>query len=183
MKHSNVLPQVEATLTLPAIPLLQEAHFELAYKKSFLGTLRFIRSMGANSDTAEEVAQAAWARGWQCRRQLLKPELVVAWINAIARNLYLAMIALERRFADLEEIPAPCTLLRNMEAGSLMKGCTGLESRMLTMYYVEGYTAREIASKENLCATTVRVRLMRIRRNLRERLSLNLTSQITAQPA
>lgn len=183
MKHSNILGQVEPALAQPAIPALQEAQFELAYKKSFLATLRFIRSMGANSDIAEEVAQAAWVRGWQCRRQLIHPELVVAWINTIARNLYLSMVAIERRFAGLEEFAAPCTLLRNMEAGSVMEVCTSFESRMLTMYYVEGYTAREIAGKENLCATTVRVRLMRIRRSLRERLSIHNTSQIIEQAA
>lgn len=164
-------------------PTLQEDDFAVAYNKSFLSTLRFIRSLGANSDTAEEVAQAAWVRGWQCRHQLIHLELIVAWINTIARNLYLSFIARERRFGELQEFAVPCPLLRIVETDSLMEVCTQSESKILTLYYVEGYTALEIARQENSCPTTVRVRLMRIRRSLRARMTINKTQQMDRQAA
>jgi DNA-directed RNA polymerase specialized sigma24 family protein len=152
-------------------PCLDETNYANAYQKGFKVTLRSVRFLGANAETAEEVAQAAWARGWQCRKQLHCPELVGAWVNAIARNLYRSVIRLEKRFLQLEDFAAPSHLLSTLEADVMIGNCTELESRMLTMYYLEGYSTGEIADKEKLCPTSVRVRLMRIRRRLRERLS------------
>ncbi len=154
--------------TLPTC--LDESNYASAYQKGFNVTLRSVRFLGANAETAEEVAQAAWARGWQCRKQLQCPDLVGAWVNAIARNLYRSVIRMEKRFMQLEDFAAPSKLLSNLEADVMIENCTDLESRMLTMYYLEGYSTGEIADKEKLCPTSVRVRLMRIRRRLRERM-------------
>ena len=162
---------------------IEEDEFALAYKKGFQMSLHFIKSLGANREMAEEVAQAAWVRGWQYRRQLVDSRLVVAWVNTIAKNLFLSMIVMDRRFDELVEAAAPCTLLRTMEAGIMMKECTEFESKMLTMYYLEGYTAAEIARMENLCATSVRVRLMRIRRSLRQKMMVPRLTQLNAQAA
>jgi len=41
-------------------------------------------------DEAEEIAQAAWVRGWEYREQLRDPGLVGYWVNSIARNLFRA---------------------------------------------------------------------------------------------
>ena len=149
---------------------LDESNFATAYNKGFTVTLRSVRFLGASAETAEEVAQAAWARGWQCRKQLQCPELVGAWVNAIARNLYRSVIRLEKRFLQLEDFAAPSKLLNTLDAGTIIENCSELDSRMLTMYYIEGYSTGEIAVKEKLCPTSVRVRLMRIRRRLRERI-------------
>lgn len=159
-------------------PCLDESNYASAYKKGFKVTLRSVRYLGANAETAEEVAQAAWARGWQCRKQLLCPDLVVAWVNAIARNLYRSVIRLEKRFLQLEDLPAPAKSFNMMDAGILIENCSDLDTRMLTMYYVEGYSSEEIADKEKVCATSVRVRLMRIRRRLREKIRLPVPAAV-----
>lgn len=151
---------------------LDESIYASAYKKGFNVTLRSVRYLGANAETAEEVAQAAWARGWQCRKQLLCPELVGAWVNAIARNLYRSVIRLDKRFLQLEDVAAPTKAFNMLDAGSLIENCSELDSRMLKMYYLEGYTTGEIADKEKVCPTSVRVRLMRIRRRLREKIQV-----------
>ncbi|MCX6612843.1 MAG: hypothetical protein NTW74_18585 [Acidobacteria bacterium] len=155
---------------------LDESHFASAYKKGFTVTLRSVRYLGANAETAEEVAQAAWARGWQCRKQLLCPELVGAWVNAIARNLYRSVIRLEKRFLQLEDLAAPTRSLSMVDAGTMIGSCSELDSRMLTMYYLEGYSTGEIAEKEKVCPTSVRVRLMRIRRRLREKIQVPVSA-------
>ena len=59
-----------------------------AFQTGFGATRRFLISRGAALEEAEEIAQAAWARGWEYREQLRDPGLVSYWVNSIARNLY-----------------------------------------------------------------------------------------------
>ena len=61
-----------------------------AFQNGFGATRRFLVSRGAPIDEAEEIAQAAWARGWEYRAQLRDPGLVSYWVNSIARNLFRA---------------------------------------------------------------------------------------------
>ncbi len=44
--------------------------FAKEYVKGLRQTIRFLLSKGADIDLAEELAQAAWARGWEARKQL-----------------------------------------------------------------------------------------------------------------
>lgn len=163
----------------PAFPLIapaprsemDEEEYAAAYEIGFLKTLRLIRFKGANLDVAEEVAQAAWARGWQYRSQLHDTSAVVAWVNTIAINLYRSTARLGERFLELKENAVPTTLLRELELGGALVGCSFRETRLISLFYYEGYSTIEIAEKESLCPSTVRVRLMRIRRKLREKLS------------
>ena len=63
-----------------------------AFQNGFGATRRFLISRGAPLDDAEEIAQAAWARGWEYREQLRDPGLVGFWVNSIARNLFRARV-------------------------------------------------------------------------------------------
>lgn len=159
---------------------IDDYSFAAAYKRGFLATLKLLRAIGANADIAEEVAQAAWARGWQYRAQLIHAELVGAWVNSIARSLYRNVVAGGRRFEELADAPAPNQLIRELEVNSMMSACSESESRILSMFYFEGYSTLEIAQKVGMQPTTVRVRLMRIRRSLRDRLSLRRTEAAQA---
>src|ERR1700688_5207456 len=61
-----------------------------AFESGYGATRRFLLSRGAGLEDAEEIAQAAWARGWEYRDQLRDPALVGFWVNSIARNLFRA---------------------------------------------------------------------------------------------
>lgn len=162
---------------------IQPDEFAGAYDRGFLTTLRFLRSLGANEDIAEEIAQAAWTRGWQYRTQLTNPLLAGAWVNTIARNLYWNVRSLQQRFQELEDYAVPSNFVSSLEAADMMGSCSELESRLLTMFYIEGYTTMEIAERVGLCPATVRVRLMRIRRSLRERTAPRLSESPIARAA
>lgn len=181
------LPQPSTILTETEPPpqgeCIQEDAFARAYDRGFLTTLRFLCSLGASKDMAEEVAQAAWTRGWQYRAQLVNPLLAGAWVNTIARNLYWNCISMQRRFEELEDYPVATSIVTYLEASDMMNSCSETESRMLTMFYLEGYTTMEIAEKEGLCPTTVRVRLMRIRRSLRDRVTPRIPETPLAKAA
>lgn len=61
----------------------QEQYGE-AFRQGYPLTLRFLLSRGAAADIAEEMAQAAWVKGWECRAQLQRPHMIGAWVNSIA---------------------------------------------------------------------------------------------------
>lgn len=61
-----------------------------AFESGYGATRRFLLAHGAPLEDAEEIAQAAWARGWEYRDQLRDPGMVGFWVNSIARNLYRA---------------------------------------------------------------------------------------------
>ncbi|HLN26757.1 MAG TPA: sigma factor, partial [Gemmataceae bacterium] len=58
-----------------------------AFENGYGATRRFLLSRGALVEDAEEIAQAAWVRGWEFRGQLRDPSRVSYWVNSIARNL------------------------------------------------------------------------------------------------
>jgi DNA-directed RNA polymerase specialized sigma24 family protein len=158
----------------PSCPLpspMGIAEFSAAYEEGFRKTVRLIRFHGASPDIAEEVAQAAWARGWQYRRQLQEPKSAGAWVNTIALNLFRANKQLWDRFQEFKDDAIPTTILRELELGGVLEECTFQELRLISLFYFEGFSTLEISEKEQACPSTIRVRLMRIRRKLREKLA------------
>ena len=64
--------------------MMTREEYGQAYQRGFDLTVRLLLSRGAPRDRAREVAQAAWARGWERLSQLRNESLVVTWVNTIA---------------------------------------------------------------------------------------------------
>jgi RNA polymerase sigma factor (sigma-70 family) len=148
-----------------------ESHtYGLAFETGYGATRRFLLAHGAAVEDAEEIAQAAWVRGWEYRDQLRDPGMVGYWVNSIARNLYRA------RFrgplpAPLEGLnPSYAMDLEALELHLLLDRCPRRE-RSLLERNLEGYSAEEIAREAGITPTGIRVRLLRIRNMLREQLA------------
>ena len=146
-----------------------------AYAEAFLAgfgaTRRFLISRGAPLDEAEEIAQAAWARGWEYREQLRDPGLVSYWVNSIARNLFRA------RFRGAVAVPLEQTHepsyafdTGTIDLHRLLDRCSHRD-RVLFERTLEGYSAEEIARTAGISSTGIRVRLLRARQTLREKLA------------
>ncbi|MFN9456802.1 MAG: RNA polymerase sigma factor, partial [Acidobacteriota bacterium] len=71
----------------PHLAVLTANQFAAAYRGFFHQTVNYLRASGSNAERAEEIAQAAWARGWECREQLRDVSAVQSWVCTIARNL------------------------------------------------------------------------------------------------
>jgi DNA-directed RNA polymerase specialized sigma24 family protein len=148
-----------------------------AFETGYIATRRFLLSRGAPIEEAEEIAQAAWARGWEFRDQLRDPGLVSYWVNSIARNLFRARFRVPLQ-TDIDDSCAVYTLdLESIEVGRLLDRCGKLDRQLLERS-LEGYSAEEIARTEGITPTGIRVRLMRIRQTLRDTLHLSMPKEV-----
>ncbi|HLW75733.1 MAG TPA: hypothetical protein VKS01_02090 [Bryobacteraceae bacterium] len=147
---------------------MQREDFGEAFESGYGATRRFLLAHGAALEEAEEIAQAAWARGWEYRDQLRDPNMVSFWVNSIARNLFRA------RFRGPLKVPID-TLnpsynmdLAGMELNRLLDRCPRKDRNLLEQT-LEGYSAEEIARDAGITPTGIRVRLLRIRQSLRHK--------------
>jgi len=143
-----------------------------AFQKGYSATRRFLLSRGAALDEAEEIAQAAWVRGWEYREQLRDPSMVNFWVNSIARNLFRA------RFRTPPVIPLEgidpsysMGLEEHLEVRRMLDRCPARDRQLLEKS-LEGYSAEEIARDEGISSTGIRVRMLRIRQGIRAQLAL-----------
>ena len=142
-----------------------------AFESGFPATKRFLLSRGAGLEEAEEIAQAAWVRGWEYRDQLRDPDLVGFWVNSIARNLFRAKFRIKPTL-PIDGIDAPYTMnLQEIDLRRLLERCSPRDRKLL-LRSLEGYSAEEIAKNEGITSTGIRVRMLRIRQSLRDRLAL-----------
>jgi RNA polymerase sigma factor (sigma-70 family) len=150
---------------------MQRDDYADAFESGYCATRRFLLARGAPIEDAEEIAQAAWVRGWEYRNQLRDPGLVGYWVNSIARNL------LRARFrrpltTPIEDLNPSYTMdLDLIELNRMLEHCPR-NDRALLKRSLEGYSAEEIARSAGITSTGIRVRLLRIRQSLRDRMAM-----------
>jgi DNA-directed RNA polymerase specialized sigma24 family protein len=142
--------------------------FGEAFESGYTATRRFLLAHGAPMEDAEEIAQAAWARGWEYRDQLRDPGMVGYWVNSIARNLYRARFRAPLTMPMDGLNPSYSMDLDRIELKRLLDRCPRRD-RSLLERNLAGYSAEEIAREAGITSTGIRVRLLRIRQMLRER--------------
>ena len=148
---------------------MKRSDYAKAFETGFPATRRFLLARGAAVEEAEEIAQAAWARGWECVSQLREDSLVFTWVNTIALNIYRRALHSERQCQPLPQLFSRLTIdLAAIDVACVLKSCRPRERRLLEQQ-MQGTTAKEIAEDNGVTETTIRIRLMRARRALRAR--------------
>jgi RNA polymerase sigma-70 factor (ECF subfamily) len=145
--------------------------FGQAYQKGYELTVRFLLSRGVKRDSADEVAQAAWVRGWERREQLRNESLVVTWVNTIALNVYRSFIRrefLNESFADSVDKTVSINVAA-MDVKTVLRMCRPNDRRLLEAS-MRGLSTKEIARQQGTSETAIRIRLLRARRDARSRL-------------
>jgi DNA-directed RNA polymerase specialized sigma24 family protein len=164
--------------------LLTQEQYGEAFRQGYPTTLRFLLSRGAPPDIAEEMAQAAWVKGWECRIQLQKPEMIGAWVNSIAKNMLKNKLRSEQRLERLTDTARAGTpQLGVVDVRRMMQDGDRRDITILFGHYLEGYTTEELAGQVGMTPVTVRVRLLRIRRALRSKLTKRPRVRIPAVSA
>lgn len=77
--------------------------FSEAYETGFRRTVSFLKSRGVEHDTAADVAQWAWTRGWERLAVLWNDAVVLTWVTTIAWNRYLGLLRSSRTEALIAE--------------------------------------------------------------------------------
>jgi DNA-directed RNA polymerase specialized sigma24 family protein len=135
-----------------------------AFESGFGRTVRLLCARGASKDRAEDAAQAAWVRGWECRHQLRDDAVVLRWVNTIAVNVHRVAIQYEARYEVLPELHGQMGIdLAAIDAAKILK-CSRPEDRALFEEQLNGFTPEEIAARQGASVTAIRVRLFRARR-------------------
>src|SRR5271165_4728962 len=144
--------------------------YGLAYQKGFDLTVRFLLSRGAQREYAMEVAQGAWVRGWERLHQLRDDAMVVTWVNTIALNAFRRVMRREAPSQELPEIVSPHGIdMAAIDVHRILNYCRPSE-RILFEQQMYGATTEEIARKQGVTETAIRIRLLRARRATRSRL-------------
>jgi DNA-directed RNA polymerase specialized sigma24 family protein len=147
--------------------MMTQETYGQAYQQGFVKTVRLLCSRGASKDNAEDLAQAAWLRGWQKLDQLKDQAMVGSWVNVIALNCHRRYIQKESRLLPLQEICGPIGIdATPVDANKILNACRP-KDRLLFAQQLEGLTTPEIARREGVTAATIRVRLLRARRAVR----------------
>ena len=145
---------------------MEQNDYGEAFESGYIATRRFLLAHGAPLEDAEEIAQAAWARGWEYRDQLRDPGMVGFWVNSIARNLYRARFRAPLMTTIDGLNPSYNMDLQTVELHRLLDRCPRRDRRLLERN-LQGYSAEEIAREAGITSTGIRVRLLRIRNMLR----------------
>jgi len=157
----------------PSAEVLTEKQYEVAYSKGYPRTVRFLLSTGVRGDLAEEMAQAAWARGWERRAQLKSQGAVGVWVNTIAKNLVRVDFRRKRMTEELNENSAVVEPEYDRSAVfEILSMCSPVDRELLQQHYLEGWSSNEIAPRLGISPISVRVRLMRIKQSLRTAMGL-----------
>jgi RNA polymerase sigma factor (sigma-70 family) len=138
-----------------------------AYQKGYTRTTRLLVSHGMSWDGAQEMAQAAWVRGWERRGQLRETSMVAPWINTIALNMYRTDLRREPFLQEVPDVPAPPERhLAAIDVQLIMQVCREKDRFVLQRYYLDECGTQEIAVTQGLTEAAVRIRLLRARRGL-----------------
>ncbi len=141
-----------------------------AYQRGFDLTLNFLRSRGVPAENAREATQAAWVKGWERLEQLRNEDLVVAWVNTIALNVYRRARRFEASCRTLPDLHTrPGVNLAAIDIGRILKVCRPTD-RALLEHVLVGLSPREIALQRGVPESAIRVRLLRARRAARLRI-------------
>ena len=133
-------------------------------------TVRFLGSKGSSNDIATEIAQAAWTRGWECRRQLRDSAYLLTWVNSIALNSYRGFLRHEHRFQALSDISvAPRLSLAAVDITRVLEGCRPIDRMILRQHHLEERPIQEIADEHGCSETAMRIRILRARRSAKAR--------------
>lgn len=139
--------------------------------------LREARRVLRDRDDAEEAVQEAMARAWRSRRGCVNPDAPLGWLLQITRHEALRLLDRRARRAEREVVTGNDpdgraddpfdALLSRLATRQTLAGLRPDERELVHLRYRHDLTQAEVARRLGLPEGTVKVRLHRIRKRLR----------------
>jgi RNA polymerase sigma-70 factor (ECF subfamily) len=138
---------------------------------------RYAMGLCRNPDTAEDLVQETFLRGWRSRADLRDTKAARAWLYTILRNEHARLYERQR-----PEIRDPCSLPdiavhgydTSTEAFVMRRALARLEPDYrdpLLLQVIGGFSCKEIGEILDLNVNTVLTRLFRARKAMRDKLT------------
>lgn len=156
-------PSDEAAIA-PSAHMTREEYGD-AFSRGYQLTASMLRTLGATSSDASEIAQEAWARGWVHLSHLRDKRRVRAWVNSIARNQLVSALRHERHLCPLsaanDRVVATAISLAAIELNRVLQMCTKRQRQLLESVYLQGYSASDLAERSGQSLGSVHSRVSR----------------------
>lgn len=157
-------------------PAVSETGFTALVGEHHADLVRLAYAMVGDPDTANDVAQSAWAAAWRSRHRLREPEKVRGWLLTIAANE--ARRSLRRRrlrqlvplFHDAGRAAPARQTDEHIDLVQAIQRLRPRDREILARRYALGETSQEIAEQVGMSDSGVRVRIGRLLLMLREEL-------------
>ena len=152
----------------------EETFFEELYLNTREALLKYLYSLGGPNGWVEDILQDAYFEAYKRRKMLLMHPNPAGWLYKTACNLYrnagrrrdncnISLDVVPEIHTFAEETHYECVEWRITIQSVLQEK----DGHLLCRYYLEGYSVREIAKELNLTEENIRVKLTRIRKQMR----------------
>ena len=130
-----------------------------------------------DSALADDIAQEAYIKAYISCDSFNNPDKFNAWIFRIGYNTFINHKRSEKAFADYESarnvmsVEMTDSQFRYQELYAALNKLSGKERSSVLLFYMEGYSIKEIAEIEGTSQGAIKQHLSRGRKHLRELLS------------
>lgn len=130
-----------------------------------------------DAELADDIAQEAYIKAFLSCDNLCSIEKFKAWIFRIGYNVFINHKQSEKKFENYDEASSLASgdsadsNLKYQELYAALESLPNKERTSLLLYYMEGYSIKEIADIENASHEAVKQHLSRGRKRLRHILS------------
>lgn len=132
----------------------------------------YVRHMLGRADLADDVSQEVWLAVVRGLPRLKEPERFAAWLFTIARRSVVNQLRqryAEQPHVDVDEEPDPADhVVERVDVRRLLGGVPVMEREVLVLFHLEDLSLEECAEVLGVPVGTVKSRLYRARRLLRE---------------
>ena len=134
---------------------------------------RIARSYVYSDADAADAVQEALTRAWEKRHTLREPALFRTWITRILINTCKDMLRRMKHVLPVAEVPEmpqarPAEASKEREIREALAALDAGLRIVLTLFYLDGYSLREVSQMLRLPQGTVKTRLFRGRKKLAE---------------
>ncbi|MDT8428425.1 MAG: sigma-70 family RNA polymerase sigma factor [Pseudomonadales bacterium] len=151
----------------------------MLYRYYYQRLSRYAYKIGGTRELAQEAIQDAWIRAMKTLTRLEDPRAFRSWMYTLVRWRVIDLLRTADRYCQEQEEPLDqATTLEVDDEGPealrlAINRLPSLERQIIHLFYLDELQVKEIASVLNIASGTVKSRLNRARKLLRQRFKIN----------